>query len=154
MLVAMNLPVTETPPATRVMIVDDQASIREMLADVVGAMEGFEVVAGAGDFDEAVKVARKLQPDVVILDWLFPGGGGASFLAEMKTSRIQSQVLVLSAGTGDGAIHEALTSGARGYVEKGANLTDLMQALRVVSTGGAYFGPVASEVVGRLVQRS
>lgn len=154
MLRAMNLPAVESPRAIRVVIVDDQASIREMLAEVVGAMEGFEVVAEAGDFDAAVKVVRKQEPDVVILDWLFPGGGGASFLAEMKVSRIQSQVLVLSAGTGDGAIHEALTSGARGYVEKGANLTDFMQALRVVSAGGAYFGPVASEVVGRLVQRS
>ncbi len=138
---------------TRVLIVEDHASIREMLAEVVGSMPEFEVVAGAGDVDEALRIARKVVPDVVILDWLFPGGGGAAFLSGLRSHRIKSHVLVLSAGVGDEPIREALTSGARGYVEKTANLSELIQALRVVAAGGAYFGPVAAGVVERLLQQ-
>jgi DNA-binding NarL/FixJ family response regulator len=144
---------TKSNRKIRVLIVEDQITVREMLAAVLGAMPEFVVVAEAGDVDEALRLARRVQPDVVVLDWVFPGGGGAGFLRAMQATRLQSQVLVMSASTEEGAIREALTNGARGYIEKVADLEDFMRALRTVAAGGVFFGPAVASVVERLVKR-
>ena len=136
----------------RVMIVEDQISIRQMLAVMIGAMPEFEVAGQAGEVDEALRLACRLRPDVVILDWIFPGGGGAGFLQAMQSSRLPGHVLVMSAGTDGEAIREALTSGAKGYIEKVASIDEFKRALRAVAGGGVYFGPVVAGVVERLVK--
>lgn len=134
------------------MIVEDQRSIREMLAVALGEMDDFEVVAEAGELDEALQMALRTRPEVVILDWIFPGGGGAGFLRAMQAHRVPAHVLVMSAATDEGTVREALTSGAKGYIEKVAGLDEFMTALRAVAGGGAFFGPVVAKIVERLVQ--
>ena len=150
----MEIPGESTPKQkTRVLIVEDQISIREMLATLIAGMPEFEVVAEAGSVDEALRLLQRTKPEVVILDWMFPGGGGPAFLRGMQTERLFSHVLVMSADTEDDAVREALTGGAKGYIEKVADLDEFMRALRTVATGGAYFGPVVASVVERLVKR-
>lgn len=133
------------------MIVEDHTALREMLADVLAKMPEYEVVAQAESLDEALQLARTTQPDVVILDWFFPGGGGEGFLRGMRPNRLQSHVLVLTGNISEDSVRAALMAGARGFYEKGANLDEFFVALRTVSAGGAYFGPMASKIVGRLV---
>lgn len=145
---------TKSNRKIRVLLVEDQITVREMLAAVLGATPEFVVVAEAGDVDEALRLVRRVQPDVVILDWIFPGGGGAGFLRAMQASRLHSEVLVMSASTEEAAVREALTSGAKGYIEKTAALEEFMRALRTVAAGGVYFGPAVAGVVERLVKRT
>ncbi|MBI5692570.1 MAG: response regulator transcription factor [Verrucomicrobia bacterium] len=122
-----------------------------MLAEVLSHMPEFEVVGQADTLEDALRVARHTQPDVVILDWVFPGGGGEAFLREMKPNRLHARVLVLSGRTEEETVNSALMLGARGYFEKGGNLEEFMTALRTVVAGGAYFGPVAAAIVKRLL---
>lgn len=136
---------------TRILIVEDHVTLREMLADFISQKPEFEVVGQADTLDEALRLARATQPDVVILDWLFPGGGGEAFLREMRPSRLHSFVLVLTGNACEEAVRTALTAGARGFYEKGSSLDEFFTALRTVAAGGAYFGPVASEIVERLL---
>ncbi|MBI5770633.1 MAG: response regulator transcription factor [Verrucomicrobia bacterium] len=138
----------------RVLLVEDQTAIRQMLAAALECTEDFEVIGEAEDVEQALKLARQLEPNVVVLDWLFPGGGGATFLRAIQAERLHCNVLVMSASTEEEAVREALMSGAKGYVEKTANLEELMAALRAVAVGGAFFGPLVAGVVENLVKKA
>jgi DNA-binding NarL/FixJ family response regulator len=145
---------SKLPPVKRhrVLIVDDHAAIREMLAVFVTSLSGFEVVGQAGTLEEAAVLAGELRPGVVVLDWMFPGGSGAEFLVQLKTAAPHAQVLVFSATASPYVVHEALTGGAKGFVEKGASIAELTQALRAVAAGGVYFGPASARTVDGLVR--
>lgn len=142
------------PPAKRhrVLIVEDHAAIREMLAVLVTSLPDFEVVGQAGTVEEAALLAGEWRPDVVVLDWMFPRGSGAEFLVQLKTAAPHAQVLVFSATASPHAVREALTGGAKGFVEKGARMAELTQALRAVAAGGVYFGPASARIVDGLVR--
>ena len=119
-MVAMETPSVPAavPARSRILLVEDQTSIREMLSDVLARMEEFEVVGQAADVPEALRLARETQPDVVVLDWLFPNGTGLDFLRELRPSRLQCRVLVLTCNTNDESVGDALAFGARGFFEK------------------------------------
>ena len=136
----------------RVLIVEDQTAIREMLALLVASLPGFEIVGQAGTIEEAKRLAGDLDPDVVVLDWMFPEGTGAEFLAELRREARQTEVLVFSATTSAHAVREALTGGAKGFVEKGASMAELTKALQAVAAGGIYFGPAVARRVDALVR--
>jgi len=135
----------------RVMIVDDQTAIRQMLATFVRELPEFLVVAEAGNLVEAVRLASETRPDVVVLDWMFPGGGGLGFLHAMKAASLQPNVLIFSAAANEHAVREALTNGAKGYIEKDAAFAEFVTALRAVAGGGVYFGPAVARIVERLL---
>ena len=119
-MVAMETPSVPAaaPARSRILLVEDQTSIREMLSDVLARMDEFEVVGQAADVPEALRLARETQPDVVVLDWLFPNGTGLDFLRELRPSRLQCRVLVLTGNTNDESVGDALAFGARGFFEK------------------------------------
>jgi DNA-binding NarL/FixJ family response regulator len=123
-----------------------------MLAAFLNSLPDFAVVGEAGTVEEATRLAGESRPDLVVLDWLFPGGGGAKFLARLKTAASLAQVLVFSATASPHAVREALTGGAKGFVEKGASMAELTKALRAVATGGVYFGPASARTVDELVR--
>ena len=121
-----------------------------MLATFVGGMEGFKVVGEASDTATALGLVARLKPRVVVLDWMLVGGIGLDFLRALKDTGLP-EVLVFSANTTDMAVREAIASGARGYIEKTASFPEFAAALRAVSTGNPYFGPVAAQAVRRIV---
>lgn len=132
------------------MIVEDQTAIRHMLAAFVAAMPGFAVVGEAGDVPEALRIAEKCRPRVVVLDWMLLGGVGLDFLRALRIDPAP-HVLVFSANTTELAVREALAAGAQGYIEKTASFTEFTQALQAVSGGRTYLGPEVSKTVQRLV---
>ena len=142
-----------SPRRYRVLIVEDQTAIRQMLKVVLDAMPDFQVAGEADELPRALRLMRRLKPDVVVLDWIFPGGGGAGILRAIQAERLHCNVLVMSAGTEKADIREALTTGAKGYVEKVANLGEFMAALRAVAGGGVYFGPAVAGIVEQMVKR-
>lgn len=132
------------------MIVEDQTAIRHLLSAFVAAMPGFTVVGEAGEVAEALRVAETCKPRVVILDWMLLGGVGADFLRQVRVDP-PPYVLVFSANTTELAIREALAAGAKGFIEKTASFTEFTHALKAVSEGRTYLGPLVSKTVRRIV---
>lgn len=145
-------PSAATPDRIPVMIVEDQTAIREMLVQFVAAMPEFDVVAEAGDVENALRLAAAGKPRIVVLDWMLLGGMGLEFLRAVRIDP-PPHVLVFSANTTDLAVREALASGARGYLEKTASFSEFTAALRAISAGQTYLGPAITRSVRRIIRQ-
>lgn len=132
------------------MVVEDQTAIRNLLAAFIAAAPSFAVVAEAGNVDEALELAERFRPRVIVLDWMLAGGMGLDFLRLVRIDP-PPRVLVFSANTTELAIREALAAGACGYIEKTASFAEFTTALKAVADGRTYLGPAVSRVVQRLV---
>lgn len=132
------------------MVVEDQTAIRQMLVTFVAAMPRFTVVGEAGSVEEALRIAEATRPQVVVLDWMLLEGLGLEFLRQVRCDP-PPQVLVFSANTTELAVREALSAGARGYVEKTASFSEFTAALNAVAEGQTYIGPAVARAVRRMV---
>ncbi|MCP9960690.1 response regulator transcription factor [Streptomyces somaliensis] len=138
---------TERP--IRVMVVDDHPMWRDAVARDL-AEAGFDVVATAGDGDQAVRRARATAPDVLVLDLNLPGMPGVRVCQELVADGDPSvRVLVLSASGEHADVLEAVKSGATGYLLKSASTAELLDAVRRTAAGDAVFTPgLAGLVLG------
>ena len=120
----------------RVLIADDDAFMRSVTARVLGAQEGIEVVGEATDAQEAIDLAQRLAPDVVLLDVNMPGGGVAA--AAGIRERCENTVTVAFSASADASVEAMRQAGARGYVLKGTPAEELVARLRrAISPPGA-----------------
>src|SRR5438309_8240036 len=103
----------------RVMLADDDAYVREALAGLIGTESSLDLVGQARDADEAVELARRLHPDVAVLDVRMPGGGGPRAARAIREACPRTQVVALSAHDDREAILEMIRAGAVGYLVKG-----------------------------------
>ncbi|HEY0888952.1 MAG TPA: response regulator transcription factor [Nocardioides sp.] len=138
----------------RVVVADDHPVYREGLALVLGSLPGVTVVGEAGDGLEAVDLAARLQPDVVLMDLSMPGLGGVEATRRIVADVPGVHVLVLSMHEGADSVVAALRAGARGYLVKGATKTEVARALHDVAAGGAVFGEGVAEQVLLRVRES
>lgn len=141
----MTEPSTVSP--IRVLVVDDHLVVREGLQHLLGSTSGFEVVGTAADGDEAIRLARALQPNVVLLDLGLPGKSGLDVISELARESDRPRILVLTVHQDEGMVLEAITRGASGYVLKQATREELLSALRKVAEGGRYFDSVVAEAL-------
>src|SRR5712691_6539861 len=125
---------------TRILLVDDHLLFRQGLRSMLPAEE-FEVVAEAADGQEAIKLVRKHEPDIAVLDVSMPGLNGVDAAREVLRSSPCTRVVVLTMHRETPYIVGALEAGARGYVLKSQPVSDVVQALREVSAGGVYVPP-------------
>ncbi|WP_166027188.1 response regulator [Streptomyces chilikensis] len=132
----------------KVMVVDDHPMWRDAVArDLAGA--GFEVVATAGDGEQAVRRARAARPDVLVLDLNLPLKPGVTVCRELVGADPSLRVLVLSASGEHADVLEAVKSGATGYLVKSASTEELLDAVRRTAVGEAVFTPgLAGLVLG------
>jgi DNA-binding NarL/FixJ family response regulator len=131
----------------RVMLADDHPVYRDGLAALLASVPGVEVVATAGDGDEAVRQAAELQPDVVVMDVQMPGMDGIEATRRVTADSPHIGVVVLTMAEDDSTLFAAMRAGARGYPLKGANQAEIVRAITAVAQGEAIFGPaVASRV--------
>lgn len=128
-------------PTTRVLIADDHAVVRAGLRLVLDAQDDIETVGEAGDAEEAVRQARSLQPDVVLLDLVMPGKSGLAALPEVVAAAPAARVLVLSVEDHPRYVREAFSAGASGYVLKQAAAAEVVAAVREVAAGKRYVQP-------------
>jgi DNA-binding NarL/FixJ family response regulator len=132
----------------KVMVVDDHPMWRDAVARDLAAA-GFEVVATAGDGPQAVRRAKAVAPDVLVLDLNLPGMPGVQVCKELVGSHPGLRVLVLSASGEHADVLEAVKSGATGYLLKSASTEELTDAVRRTAVGDPVFTPgLAGLVLG------
>lgn len=131
----------------RVVIVEDQTAVREMLAAIVSSNPDFEVVAETGDGQEATNLVMESRPDFVILDVMLPGLNGTEVLRRFAKHLKDVRVLVFSGYQNPTLVRELLQAGAHGFVEKSAPLAELQKGIEIVASGGSYFGPEVAQLL-------
>ncbi len=135
----------------RILIVDDHEIVREGLTGMLSTQRDFEVVGCGADGEEAVELARRLRPDVVIMDLEMPHTDGAEATRRLRDQDPDIRVLVLTAYDSDERIIDAVKAGARGYLLKGLPRQELFQAIRIVHAGGSLLQPtIATRLIARV----
>lgn len=124
----------------RLILADDHVVVRQALALFLSDA-GFEVVGEASDGLEAIRLARQLDPDVVILDLVMPLLNGLDAAREIKIVAPRAKTILLTSRQDEGACLEALRAGMRGCVLKSYRAMDLVQAIGDVVAGGIYLSP-------------
>jgi DNA-binding NarL/FixJ family response regulator len=137
-----------TPIAIRVMIADDHPLFRDGLRAMFESESDIEMVGEAATGTEAVELARRLQPDVALMDVQMPDLDGIEATRRVIAASPKTRVLVVTMFEDDNTVLAAMRAGARGYVVKGVRSADAIRAIRAVAGGEAIFSPA---VAGRLV---
>jgi len=135
----------------RIVLADDHQLFRQGLAALLATVDGFEVVAEAGDGDAAVRAVARERPDVALVDLQMPGGGGIHAVREITDRFPDVATLVLTMFEDDDSLFGAMSAGARGYVLKDADDEELIRALLTVGSGGVtYSAAVAPRITAAL----
>lgn len=138
-----------------VLLVDDHPVVREGLTAMLETQPDMEVVGEAGDGQEAVRLAKQLHPDVILMDLQMPKMGGVEAIQQIRKESERAEVIILTTYDSDEHIFSGIEAGARGYLLKGASRDDLFKAIRAASRGESLLEPaVASKLVDRYTQLS
>lgn len=142
---------------TRVLVVDDQALIRQAVSDILSQAPGVQVVGEARDGTEAVTLVASLRPDVVLMDIRMPELDGIEATAAIcgAPENADVRVLILTTFEEDEYLLAALRAGASGFIGKGAEPDDIVRAVRAVHAGEALLSPAATRsLITKYVLRS
>ncbi|TMR27322.1 response regulator, partial [Nonomuraea zeae] len=126
---------------TKVVVVDDQAVVREGLVLLLGLLPGIDVVGSAGDGEAALRVVAQERPDVVLMDLRMPRMDGVEATGRIRAAYPGTQVVVLTTYSDDESVFAALRAGARGFLTKDADADDLAKAIATVMRGDAQLDP-------------
>jgi DNA-binding NarL/FixJ family response regulator len=125
----------------RVVIADDQASVREGLVLLLGGLPGIDVVGAAADGEQALAQVAEHQPDAILLDLHMPVLDGIGATRRLAAEHPGVAIVVLTTYADDGSVIEALQAGARSYLTKDADRTDIARALQAAAGGLTVFDP-------------
>jgi DNA-binding NarL/FixJ family response regulator len=143
--------VTAAPPGrdvrVRVLLADDQRLVRESLATLLGLLDGIELVASAADGEEAVALAARHRPDVVLMDLRMPRLDGIEATRRLREQQPGVRVIALTTYADDESVLGALRAGARGYLTKDAGGDDIRAAIFTVAAGEAALDPAVQHHV-------
>jgi two-component system, NarL family, response regulator NreC len=134
---------------TRILLVDDHQIMREGLMSLMANEPDLEVVGDASDGRQAVQLARKLRPDLVVMDISMPGLSGIEATRQILDEVDRARVLALSMHADPRFVAGALEAGAHGYMIKDCTSQELLECIRTVAGGGTYLSPQVAEVVVR-----
>jgi DNA-binding NarL/FixJ family response regulator len=131
----------------RVLIADDHPMLRYGLCALLASIPEVELVGEAATGAEVIKAAAELQPDVVVMDLRMPGIDGIEATRRITTASPQIGVLVVTMLEDDDCVFAAIRAGARGYLLKDANQTEIIRSIQAVASGEVIFGPAISRRV-------
>jgi DNA-binding NarL/FixJ family response regulator len=132
----------------RVLVVDDQALVREGLMTLLETAPGIVPVAAAADGEEAVTLVARHRPDVVLMDLRMPKLDGVEATRRIRAARPDTEIVVLTTHADEGSILDALRAGARGYLTKDAGIAEISRAVQAAAAHQALLDPI---VQSRLV---
>jgi two-component system, NarL family, response regulator NreC len=133
--------------AVRILLADDHTILRRGLRLVLERESDFSVIGEAGTGREAIEAVEREHPDVIVMDIGMPLLNGIEATKRIIAEYPKTAVVILSVHSDEGYILRALKAGARGYLLKDSAETDLIQAVRAVAAGKAYFSPVVSKIL-------
>jgi len=140
---------------TGVLLVEDHAVVRDGVKALLERYEDYIIAGECTTAQDALEAAQRLQPDLVLLDVQLPGISGLEVVPELLKINPAIRILVLTASEDRFSVIAAIQAGARGYVPKTANASELMIAVRTVLQGGTYLSPAASaHLMDRLQRRT
>lgn len=125
----------------RVLVVDDHDLVRTGITRMLADIDGLQVVGEADSGEMALKMARELKPDVVLMDVKMPGIGGLEATRKLLRSQPDTKVVAVTVCEEDPFPTRLLQAGAAGYLTKGAGLDEMVQAIRLAFAGQRYISP-------------
>jgi two-component system response regulator DevR len=134
-------------PSIRILIADDHEVVRIGLSALLDRQEGFRVVGQAGSGQEAIRLARSLHPDVVVLDIRMPDGSGTDACRQITAEAPETPVVMLTSYADEDALFDAIAAGASGYVLKRIGSQELLDAIRTVAGGQSMLDPAVTAAV-------
>jgi DNA-binding NarL/FixJ family response regulator len=126
----------------RVMVVDDQALVREGLMTLLEAAPDIKPVAAATDGEEAVGLCARHRPDVVLMDLRMPRVDGVEATRRIRAAQPETEIVVLTTHADETSILDALQAGARGYLTKDAGIAEIARAVHAAANHQALLDPV------------
>jgi DNA-binding NarL/FixJ family response regulator len=135
----------------RIIIAEDHVVVRQGLKAMLNECKSFEIIGEAGDGGRAVRLTRRLKPDLVLMDLEMPTMNGLEATRALRASNPEVKVLVLSSFSDEDLAFQALEAGANGYLTKHAASEQLIEALKQISEGETYIAP---SIADKLVRRS
>ena len=133
-----------------VLLVDDHALIRRGLTDLIRYESDLNVAGEASNGQEAVEAARKLNPDVIVMDLMMPEMDGVEATRRIKAERPDSRILILTTFGTSADVARAMAAGASGAMMKDAETDDQLAAIRAVAAGGKAFSPGIEKALNEL----
>ncbi len=138
-----------TKKKVRVLIADDQTLFREGIKDLLDNERMIEVVGEAADGNEVIRQAKKLKPDVILMDIKLPHMDGVSATRQIRKECPNTNVLILSSFEDEAHVMESIQAGANGYLSKMLPATELVNALKAFANDGVM---IPQQVMGKLIQ--
>ena len=137
----------------RLLVVDDHEVVRQGLVAMLARRPNFQVAAEAGTAADAVELARRFRPDLVIMDVRLPDGSGIEACREIRAEMPETKVVILTSYPDEEAVFSAIIAGASGYLLKQVRARDLVAALEAVGRGESLLDPAVTEKVLERVRR-
>lgn len=135
----------------RILIAEDHKTVREGLKMIVAAEPDMKVVGEAGNGREAIRLAKELQPDIIVMDVSMPELNGLKASTEIKRIAPDIKILTLTRHTEKAYLQELMQAGVSGYVLKQSEPEQLLRAIRAVAAGGNYLDPAITSNVFNIV---
>ena len=131
----------------KILLVDDHEIVRLGLKSLLARFPEFEVVAEASDADEAIDLATRYTPDVVVMDIRLPGKSGIEATREIVANNSETKIIILTSYADDELLFDAIAAGASGYVLKQIDSNELINALQRIGRGEALLDPAVTQKV-------
>lgn len=140
---------TDDDAPIRVLIVDDHAVVRTGLKVFLDLQPDMEVVGEAADGSEGVAMARRLEPDVVLMDLLMPNMDGVTAIGRIKAERPEIEIVTMTSFIEEEKVTSALEAGASGYVLKDAEAEEVATAVRAAHAGEVHLDPAVARLLAQ-----
>ncbi|RPI86696.1 MAG: DNA-binding response regulator [Chloroflexi bacterium] len=137
----------------RILIADDHGVVREGLRALIRTEKGMKLLGEAENGEQALTLARQLQPDILLLDMIMPGVSGLDVIRELKREAAPIRILVLTSFSDDEMVFSAIKNGADGYLLKNTPPKTLLSAIRDVHSGSPSMSPSIAMKLMRELQR-
>lgn len=131
----------------KLLVVDDQTIVRKGIRALVEQVEDIDVIGEASNGEEAVAQAKRLHPDVILMDLMMPKMDGIKAIQEIQASQLPAQIIALTSFVTEDKVFPAIKAGAMGYLLKDSDPEDLITAIRKVNRGEPSLHPIVAKMV-------